>query len=62
MIRSAVLLLATLGTTLQTAAMDDGAADDPAYVGTATCAGCHVDEHAAWQGSHHDHAMRHAGP
>ena len=27
-----------------------------------SCAGCHADEHAAWQDSHHDHAMRHAGP
>ena len=32
------------------AAAADGA---PAYVGSAACAGCHADETAAWQGSHH---------
>jgi tetratricopeptide (TPR) repeat protein len=29
-----------------------------AYVGAAACAGCHVKEHAAWQGSQHDRAMQ----
>jgi predicted CXXCH cytochrome family protein len=32
------------------------------FVGSPTCAGCHAAEAAAWQGSHHDHAMRSPGP
>lgn len=32
------------------------------YVGTAKCASCHEDEHAAWSGSHHDLAMQKATP
>lgn len=32
------------------------AQDHPAYVGSDTCADCHVDETAAWKGSHHDQA------
>ena len=31
-----------------------------AYVGEATCAGCHASEHEAWSGSHHDLAMQEA--
>lgn len=38
------------------------AREAPRYVGRATCAGCHADEHARWQGSHHDLAMQEAGP
>jgi tetratricopeptide (TPR) repeat protein len=38
------------------------AGNDPDYVGTTACAGCHAEEHAAWQGSNHDLAMRHATP
>ncbi len=30
------------------------------YAGTAACAGCHAQEHAAWRGSHHDRAMEEA--
>ncbi len=32
------------------------------YAGTASCGGCHAKEMEAWQGSHHDMAMRHASP
>lgn len=32
------------------------------FVGGAACAGCHSDEAAAWQGSHHDLAMQGAVP
>lgn len=35
-----------------------GQKNDPKYVGTATCATCHVDEYRLWQGSHHDLAMQ----
>ena len=31
-----------------------------AYVAEAACAGCHVPEHEAWSGSHHDLAMQEA--
>lgn len=30
------------------------------YVGAGTCASCHADETALWEGSHHDLAMQHA--
>jgi len=30
------------------------------YAGTAVCADCHEDEHAAWLGSHHDWALKEA--
>ncbi len=30
------------------------------YVGSRTCAGCHLPQHSAWRGSHHDLAMQHA--
>ncbi|KLV04234.1 deca-heme c-type cytochrome [Photobacterium aquae] len=33
---------------------------EPNYVGSQTCAGCHQEQMAAWQGSHHDKAMQHA--
>jgi tetratricopeptide (TPR) repeat protein len=33
--------------------------DDEAYVGSKVCAGCHIGEMKAWQGSHHDLAMQH---
>jgi predicted CXXCH cytochrome family protein len=33
-------------------------AEVPAYVGTAICADCHSAEVAAWQGSHHDWALK----
>ena len=32
--------------------------DDPNYVGTASCGGCHADELQQWRGSHHDLAMQ----
>jgi len=40
----------------------DAAAAPPAptYVGTAACASCHAQEHAAWRGSQHDRAMAEA--
>ena len=28
------------------------------FVGSASCRGCHVDEHARWEGSHHSLAMQ----
>lgn len=30
----------------------------PAHVGSEACASCHTAEHAAWQGSHHDWALK----
>ncbi|NIA69282.1 tetratricopeptide repeat protein [Pelagibius litoralis] len=36
------------------------AANAPGYVTTAVCAGCHVEEHAEWQDSHHDWALKEA--
>ncbi|RPH97072.1 MAG: hypothetical protein EHM68_09605, partial [Lysobacterales bacterium] len=30
------------------------------FAGTAACAECHAEQHAAWQGSHHDLAMQEA--
>lgn len=33
-----------------------------AFVGDQTCQSCHEGEVAAWQGSHHDYAMKEAGP
>ena len=62
MLRPRLLLAAPLAALLMILAVPAFAADDPAYIGTAACAGCHADEHKAWQDSHHDHAMRHAGP
>jgi len=41
------------------AAASDTAADaPPVYIGSASCGGCHVEQRAAWQGSHHDLAMQ----
>ncbi|MEM1412002.1 MAG: tetratricopeptide repeat protein [Pseudomonadota bacterium] len=60
MLRPVFLLPATLALLCLTVATTVWSSNDPAYVGTATCAGCHADEHAAWQGSHHDMSMRHA--
>jgi predicted CXXCH cytochrome family protein len=37
-----------------TAATPAGA---PAFVGSAECVRCHAEQHAKWQGSHHDRAM-----
>ena len=28
------------------------------YIGSAACADCHAEEHAAWIGSHHDLALQ----
>jgi len=33
-----------------------------AFVGTAACGECHAEQHARWQGSHHDRAMQRASP
>lgn len=57
-----IFVLATLVVIALTSATLAQAANDPAYVGTVTCAGCHADEYTAWQGSHHDYSMRHATP
>jgi predicted CXXCH cytochrome family protein len=37
------------------------AADAAGFVGAEVCAGCHEQEYAAWQGSHHDLAMQKPG-
>jgi predicted CXXCH cytochrome family protein len=39
-----------------------GAAGAPAYVGSATCAGCHTDAASAWEGSHHALAWTEPSP
>lgn len=39
-------------------ALASGEMHDARYVGAAKCASCHPNEHAAWQGSHHDLAMQ----
>ncbi len=38
------------------------AASAPAHVTSASCAGCHNKEHAAWSSSHHSWALRRATP
>ena len=35
-------------------------AAEPGYVGRQTCATCHAEQDALWQGSHHDLAMQEA--
>lgn len=47
-----LLAVAFLGVTSVTAAVE--------FVGSSECTGCHVSQAKAWQGSHHDMAMRHA--
>lgn len=37
-------------------------ADNPEYVGSDTCTGCHEEEAEAWRGSHHDLAWTLPGP
>ena len=32
--------------------------DDPNYLGSKVCAGCHADQYKLWKGSHHDWAMK----
>lgn len=32
----------------------------PGYVTTAVCSGCHIEQHDAWKGSHHDWALKDA--
>lgn len=39
---------------------DSASAEVPTFVGSARCADCHADQHAAWQGSQHAKAMQHA--
>jgi predicted CXXCH cytochrome family protein len=34
----------------------------PDFVGSKQCIDCHTNQYSAWQGSHHDMAMRHAKP
>lgn len=36
------------------------AAQEPRYVGSESCAGCHAEAYSAWQGSQHARAMQHA--
>jgi len=52
---AAVLALAVLG-----CGTPDAERTAAAFVGGATCAGCHAEEAAAWAGSHHDLAMEEA--
>ena len=59
---SAPLVLAAL---LVAAGCDEGPPPElgaPEFVGTAVCAGCHAEEAALWEGSHHDLAMQPATP
>lgn len=60
--RSTLTLAVTLLLSLLAPTPAAWGANDPDYVGTETCAGCHADETAAWRGSHHDFSMRHATP
>jgi tetratricopeptide (TPR) repeat protein len=39
-----------------------GSAASHAFTGSEACAGCHAQEYANWQGSHHDLAMQLPGP
>jgi predicted CXXCH cytochrome family protein len=55
---AALWLAAGLTIWMPAAAWSDEAA--PEFVGRAVCATCHQPEAAAWQGSHHDMAMREA--
>jgi Tfp pilus assembly protein PilF len=50
-----LLSLATLAGAMVFSTLSLGSTD---YVGTATCAGCHEQPFADWQGSHHDLAMQ----
>ena len=47
---------------LSRAAVSAAPAAAPAYVGAASCGGCHATETAAWKTSHHALAMQHATP
>ena len=42
------------------AAPESGGQAGPAYVSATVCAECHMDAYKAWQGSHHDWALKHA--
>jgi predicted CXXCH cytochrome family protein len=54
-----VLALSSIG--LMTTTVRCGAAEnDPTFVGSAACDGCHEGKMAAWRGSHHDLAMQEA--
>ena len=53
-----LLLLPAAGTAAQDAPTDDAAA----YVGSDTCAACHAEATAAWEGSHHALAWTEATP
>ena len=50
-----LLSLAALAGAMVFSTLSLGSTD---YVGTATCAGCHEQPFADWQGSHHDLAMQ----
>lgn len=43
-------------------AVTHSAAPAVAYVADTACVGCHAQAGERWRGSHHDHAMAHAGP
>ncbi|MCP3981808.1 MAG: tetratricopeptide repeat protein [bacterium] len=57
---SCVFLLALCGCRTHDGVAGTGTADPSAatFVGREVCAPCHVAEHEAWQGSHHDLAMQ----
>ncbi len=55
-------LLTLLLLSLSSMAADPAFQADTDYVGAEACAGCHAEEFAAWQGSHHDLAMQVATP
>ena len=43
-----------LAAALAALSLSAAAEEVPAHVGSEACAECHAEEHAAWQGSHHD--------
>jgi tetratricopeptide (TPR) repeat protein len=56
-----VVAIAAVVLAILTNVVPDSASDAaPTFVGSARCADCHADEHAAWQSSQHAKAMQHA--
>lgn len=55
-----VAIAAVVLTILTYVAPDSASDAAPTFVGSARCADCHADEHAAWQNSQHAKAMQHA--
>ncbi len=58
---AAFLLAGVAGTAWWLLARQPPALPPPSFVGSASCAGCHASEHAAWTGSQHALAMQVAG-